>query len=621
MFELKSYAVLLLAASLLLAGCSERKRAPAKTPGPDSIPEFTLLDHEGISRNLYREIEAPAIVIIAQGNDCPIIQKYANRIRELAVKWRERGVPFFLINANSQDSRKDIIAEDREYRYGAPILMDPSQVVTRSLGIVRTGETVIIEPGSWKVIYRGAIDDRLGYGVDKQEAKRNFLDDALEDVVAGRAIREQPLPAKGCLFSLEEYKGLTFVKDAAPILQRRCLNCHSQGGYFPPYFDSYETVKGWSKMIRETLLTERMPPLSYDPHYTKFKNFVALEPEEKARLVAWIDAGMERGTGADPLTKAPKAAVAAKLPPKIWEVGMDKPQKIDPKGTKEYLYLQIGGPAPYDMWMTAFHTHTTNPRQIHHESIMVVAKPVSFYEERAKKLRDQGIVDANTDGDLPLYILDAMKELYKSGEDVSYVRKGVWAAGRPQPDFLPPGTAIHIPKGHYVILEQHYVGNGKEDEEQTRIEFFGYRSKPKGHKLLHSNGVYETEYVIPPNERSFVVHSKARTFKRPIEIRFLLSHMHIRGRSLRFQHILPSGQEKTIISIPNFDFGWHTGAEFIPEKPISVPAGGKLKLVCEFDNSTSNPNNPDPSKEIRFGQTFDRAEMCKMNFGFTFADE
>jgi hypothetical protein len=62
-------------------------------------------------------------------------------------------------------------------------------------------------------------------------------------------------------------------------------------------------------------------------------------------------------------------------------------------------------------------------------------------------------------------------------------------------------------------------------------------------------------------------------------------------------------------------------AEFIPEKPIKVPLGSKLRLICEFDNSASNPNNPDNSKEVRFGQTFDRAEMCKMNFGFTYADE
>lgn len=620
---MKKKKALLVAVSavVFLVACT-KGRPSSKHPAPDGVPEFTLLDQDGVSHNLYRDSDARAVVIIGQGNDCPIIQKYSNRIRELAVKWRERGVPFYLINANPQDNRKSVTRENNEFNYGAPIMLDPAQVVARSLGLTRTAEAVILEPGSWRILYRGAIDDRLGYGVDKQEPKAHFLDNAIEDVVAGRAIKEQPMPAKGCLISYSEQKDLTYVKHAAPILQNRCQYCHSVGGAFPPFFTDYDTIKGWSKMIRETVITDRMPPMSYDPHYGKFQNFVALEPEEKARLVAWIDAGLPRGEGKDPLQAAPKAKPAsAKLPAKIWEVAMAKPEKIGATGTKEYLYLQLGEAAPYDMWMTAFHTHTTNPRQIHHESIMVVGKPISYYEAKVKNRRDAGEVDKNTDGDLPLYILDEMKELYKSGEDQHYVRKGVWAAGRPQPDFLPPGTAIFIPKGHYVILEQHYVGNGRDDEEQTRIEFFGYKEKPKGIKLLHSHGIYETDYVIPPDDKSFVVTSKARGFKRPIELRFLLSHMHVRGRSLKFQLVSEDMAEKTIISIPNFDFGWHTGAEFIPEKPIKVPLGSKLRLICEFDNSASNPNNPDNSKEVRFGQTFDRAEMCKMNFGFTYADE
>jgi hypothetical protein len=603
-----------------LLSCSPGGRAK-KQPAPDGVPEFSLLDHEGVSRNLYREGDAPAVVLIGQGNDCPIIRKYTSRIRELAVKWRERGVPFYLINANPQDSRRDVQREILSYNFGAPVLLDPSQLVTRSLGITRTAEAVIVETGTWKVLYRGAIDDRLGYGMDKRVPAKHFLDNALEDIASGRTVREAPPPAKGCLFSFADHGKPTYVSHAAKILRTRCLDCHAKGGYFPPAFDSYETVKGWSKMIRETLLTDRMPPLSYDPHYGKFRNYPGMEPEEKAALVAWIDSGMERGEGADPLAKALAPPPVAKLPPKLWEVAMEKPQKVEPGGTKEYLYLQLGGPAPFDMWITAFHTYTTNPAQVHHQSIMVVAKPVAHYEEQAKRKRNQGQVDKNTDGDLPLYILDAMKEEFRKGEDTHYVRKGVWAAGRPQPELLPQGTALHIPKGHYVVLEQHYVGSGKQEEEQTRIELFGQKQKPKGTKILRSGGIYETDYIIPPNEKSFVVQSRPRTFPRAAELRSLLSHMHIRGRSLRFLVTSPEGAEKVLVSIPSYDFGWHTGAELVPEKPILIPPGHKLQLQCEFDNSASNPNNPDPEKEIRFGQTFDRAEMCKMTYGYTFADE
>jgi hypothetical protein len=619
--------VLLVLAALGAAGCTRERAAPAEAARPAAAHEvpgglgdFTLLDHEGVSHSLYRESDAKAIVIISQGNACPISQKYSGRIHELHDALEKKGVRVWLLNANPQDDRESVIQEAKDYDFGAPILLDPSQVVARELGFTRTAEAVIIEPNTWKLLYRGAIDDRLGYGVDKQQPKYNFLEIAVNDVIAGREIAQKPSAARGCLISYREFPKLTLTKDIGPILRGKCLVCHSQGGYYPPYFGSYEGLKGWSKMVRETLVTERMPPPTFDPRYGKFKNQVFLTPEEKAKLVAWIDSGMERGKGADPLAKPMKAARARRLPPKIWEVGMDKPLQIDPKGTLEYLYLQVGGPAPYDMWMTAFDTTTTNPRQLHHESIMIVSKPLSYYEEIARKRRDEHMVESNTDGDLPLWILDAMKDTYRAGDDPYFVRKGVFASGRPQPDFLPKGTAVFIPKGHYVMLEVHYIGNGRPDAEQTKIQFYGYRSQPKGIKRIQSTAVYQTNYVIPPNQKRFIVTFRPRRFNHPIDIRFLLAHMHVRGRALKMDLLAPDGKKSTLISIPNFDFSWHTGAEIIPEKPIRVPAGGKLLVTCEFDNSASNPANPDPTKEIRFGQTFDRAEMCKMNFGFTDAD-
>lgn len=614
---------LCLLAAMALLGCTKGGGGSARSLPPkaaDGLGDFTLLDHKGVSHTLYRKTDARVVVIIAQGNDCPIIQKYAQTIRELVDKYGKEDVAFLMVNANPQDERQEIIDEDKEYRYGAPILMDPSQIVTRSLGMTRTSEAVIIEPGSWRVLYRGAIDDRLGYGMDKQVPKSNFLSDALDQVLAGKPITVKPFPAKGCLISFADHGQLSYVKQVAPILREKCLNCHSPGGLYPPFFNSYESVKGWAAMIRETIFTDRMPPSSYDPLYGRFLSQKPLTGEEKGILVSWLDAGLPRGTGADPLPLTPKPKPARKLPPKIWEVGQAVPNKIGPKGTVEYIYQQIGGPAPYDMWMTAFRTTTSNPRQLHHQSMMVVAQPLSVYEEMAKQKRRENAAKDFPDGDFPMWLLDAMKDLYIQGADDAFVRKGVWASGRAQPDFLPEGTAIFIPKGHYVVLEVHYVGNGKDDEEQTKIEFYGYRQKPKGVRQIHSNGLYRTDYEIPPNAKSFVVDMKPKRFRRPIDVQFMLAHMHVRGRSLKMKMIGPEGQEKTIVSIPDFEFSWHTGAELIPEKPIHVPKGWGLQLICEFDNSATNPNNPDPSKVVRFGQTFDRAEMCKLTFGYTYAN-
>lgn len=136
--------LVLLATACALEACSRNTSLPPKAP--DGLADFTLLDHEGRSHSLYRKTDAKAVVIIGQGNSCPIIQKYSQRIRELAVQYGGKDVEVLLINANTQDTRKAIAKEATEFNYGAPILMDPSQVVTRSLGITRTAEAVIVEP-------------------------------------------------------------------------------------------------------------------------------------------------------------------------------------------------------------------------------------------------------------------------------------------------------------------------------------------------------------------------------------------------------------------------------------------------------------------------------------------
>ena len=51
--------------------------------------------------------------------------------------------------------------------------------------------------------------------------------------------------------------------------------------------------------------------------------------------------------------------------------------------------------------------------------------------------------------------------------------------------------------------------------------------------------------------------------------------------------------------MPKYDFNWqHT---YIPKQPIALPKGTRLDCVAYFDNSEKNKFNPDPSKEVRWG--------------------
>ena len=590
------------------------------------VGDFVLLDHNGDIQKLFLNSNAKAVVVIAYGNSCPIIQKYSKRINELNEKYSKLGVVFLMIDPNLQDTRADIIAEAKEYGFNVPILLDPSQIVTKSLGITRTSEAVIISPRKWEIVFRGAIDDQIGFEVNKQVAQNNYLSNALDKIIADKTIDFEPVAAKGCAFTFFEQKEISYTKTIAPILVEKCLNCHSTNGYYTPFFDSYEKLRGWSMMIRETLFTDRMPPFSADPHYGKYSNDISLSPKQKRLLVQWIDAGLPRDGTKDPLTSTAPSNSSLKLKKlgkPLYEVSMDKPQKIPPGGMIEYKYYQLSGPIPRDMWITTLHTSSSSPRQLHHEALMVTSKPISFYIEKGSKIRNADVVrpntEPNTDGDIPLYLLTSLR--WHELNNPYYTRTQAWAAGQMQPFDVVPGSFLFLPKGHYLILEAHYMGTGKDDSEQTTIKFFGSTKKPKNLKQYRTGMLTKLEFEIPPNKKKYVVSTNPYQVPRDIKLVLFRGHMHMRGRATKLIQTNAKGESKILAAIPNYYYKWQSGANLNPEKPILIKAGSILSATCEYDNSAENPNNPDAQKTVRFGQRLDRAEMCLFHIGYIYANE
>ncbi len=95
----------------------------------------------------------------------------------------------------------------------------------------------------------------------------------------------------------------------------------------------------------------------------------------------------------------------------------------------------------------------------------------------------------------------------------------------------------------------------------------------------------------------------------------LFPHMHLRGRSFRYEAIYPDGQTEVLLSVPRYDFMWQH--QYVLAEPKRLPGGTTLHAVAIYDNSAGNPSNPDPSAAVKCGsQTTD--EM--FNGWFEYAD-
>ena len=68
-----------------------------------------------------------------------------------------------------------------------------------------------------------------------------------------------PLPFSSDAASSADKASVTFTKDIAPILQKRCEECHRPGGIAPISLVTYEETRPWARSIKEKVVKREMP--------------------------------------------------------------------------------------------------------------------------------------------------------------------------------------------------------------------------------------------------------------------------------------------------------------------------------------------------------------------------
>jgi peroxiredoxin len=554
--------------------------APAFAVESPGIGDFALLDHQGKFHQLSWYGDQKAVVIFLQGNGCPIVRNGAPTLKALRDEYEDKGVTFFMLNPQPQDNRDSVAAEAAEFGYDFPILMDEAQLAAESLGVDRTSETFIIDPKNMKVLYRGPVDDRLGYETQKPEARNHYLKDALDAVLAGRQVASANPDAPGCLISFpardeHQKSAISYTEDIAPLLEEKCVGCHHEGGIGPWSMSDHKMVQGWSKMMKEVLMTRRMPPGQIDTHVGRsVRDVVEMTPEELQTLVHWIDAGapIEEGA-ADPLTKLtfdnPKWSLGE--PDLVYTVAA---QEIPATGVIDYRYIPLELNLDRDVWIRAVEFVPGDPQVLHH----VIAYLSTPADKQARSQR-------NEDRD----------------ESIAG-----FAPGR-QPDNYGDETGRLIKKGSNMLLQMHYTTSGKATMDETEIGIYLHDKPPK--YVMSGNGAGQRRFLIPPGASEHKLQSETK-IERDAYLYSMSPHMHYRGKYMSYHAEYPDGTSELLLSVPKYDFNWQY--RYSMEEPVFLPAGTVIVTRGAMDNSDRNPYNPDPTVPVRFGlQT-----KHEMFFGF-----
>jgi peroxiredoxin len=571
------WATALLASTL---GTAEIKPLPVGSP----VADFTLRDHRGAERKLSDWSDRKLIVVAFLGVDCPLAKLYARRLNEIAERFGPRGVAILGINSNQHDQIRDIARFARAHEVAFPLLKDADNRIADLFGATRTPEVFLLDTQR-KVRYRGRVDDQYGVGLHRATVTRRDLVLAIEELLAGKDVSIATTPAPGCFIDrLDRTAGkgrITYNRDVAPILHNHCVICHRRGEIAPFSLTSYKQTIGWAETIREVIAEGRMPPWHANPRHGKFLNDPRLSDADRKLINEWVDGGCPEGRPED-LPALPAHREGWNIPEPDVVLSLPEPFTVPADGVVEYQYIEVDPGFTKDRWVKAAEIRPGNRAVVHHCTVFL--KPPGIDEPRAA-------------GKLGSHCLAAT------------------APGTP-PLLLPDGMAKRIPAGSRLLFVMHYTPIGTVQTDRTSIGLV-FADPKEVRKEVATHLLYDDDLLIPPRAAG---HRVEKTWQAPADILLLamFPHMHLRGKSFRYEAEYPDGETEVLLDVPAYDFTWQH--RYVLEEPKRLPAGTVIRCVAIYDNSTANLANPDPDKEVRAGtQSWD--EMFNGYFEWCLADE
>lgn len=560
---------------------------PAK--GPEMAADFQLTDTARMGHKLYYFKYAPAIVLMSQTDGSAMSRTAAAELAKLQDAYKDRGVVFYMINSNAADSREDAAHEAAANKFSVPLLMDDLQLVGEQLGVKHDGEIFVIDPkANFKIAYHGPLDDRFNSARPNTNAaaKTAYTAAAIDAVLAQQSVANPRIDVKygQNIAFLERGKdtahaAISYSQTIAPILEAKCVTCHQKGGIGPFEMNSYEVVKGFAPMMRESVLTRRMPPFFADPHVGKWSNDSSLTADEAKTLVHWIEAGAPRGTGEDILkTKVHEAPE--------WPANLGKPDvivelpsfNVPASGVIEYQMMTVPNPFTQDTWLRAVAFRPGARPVLHHITSSYSADP---------KLPAAAIPGSSVGSFVP----GAGIQVYNEG------------------------TGAPVPVGGKLRYSMHYTTTGKAMTDKTTIGYYTLKTPPE--IIRRAAVISDPGLRIAAGEAR---HKEVSYLEFPADaiLYSVHPHAHYRGYQVELTQITPDGKETPLLSVPKYDFNWQLDYDLAT--PLTVKKGTKLRVTWVYDNSAHNFANPDPKRNVTWGeQTWE--EMMYFRINYRWADE
>lgn len=526
---------------------------PAVAAAADRVGDFSLLDQDGYHHGMSWYDDHQAIALLVQANDSDAAAVPA--FDALKAKFDGAGVEFLMINPMGRLNREAVQDKVAEYGVDIPVLMDDARLISQALGVARVGEVLLFDPKRFTVEFRGSVTAAEG---------------AIEQILAGEEVSPALVETSGMAVSYEAAENVpSYVADIAPVLAEQCATCHREGGVAPFAMDSHTMVQGWSPMIREVLMTRRMPPGQIDGHIGEFINDRLVDNDDVRNIIAWVDAGAPKDGDHDPLA-------LLQWPESKWAFGepdlvLDIPATTVPAtGNGVFVNVEVNFDMEEDRWVRGSQIIAGDRTVLHH-----TVNRLEFPGESGRRFlggdgnRDKADITAYIPGDTP--------------------------------DLAPPNTGGLVKAGSVLKLNMHYTPNGREtvDNSQLGVWFYPLGEVPEERMSKQCACVFPNTWTtIPANDPAFE-QTASIVIENDAHIHSYLPHMHFRGKRMRFVADYPDGTSEELINVAKYNYNWQLSYTY--NEPKFVPGGTKITATAAWDNSGQNPANPNPDRNVDWG--------------------
>jgi len=374
-------------------------------------------------------------------------------------------------------------------------------------------------------------------------------------------------------------KPVTFSQDVAPILQAKCQDCHRKGSSAPMSLITYDETRPWAKSIKQRVIARTMPPWHLDKTVgiQQFQNDISLSDEQISTLVRWVDAGAPQGD--------PKLMPAPKEWPDYqgWQLAKqfgapDLVIKSDPytmpaHGQDIWFKPLTDIPLTEPRWVRAVEIRPSTPagRRITHHVL-------------ARLLQDEGKGNEIADDGGPGLLME-------------------WAIGKNY-DVYRPNTGKLLLPGSKIWWEMHYHAVGEEIRDHVELAVYLY---PKGQEpkyrtrltLFAATATAGSPLDIRPN--TLAETQGFHVLRQAARLENFQPHMHLRGKAMSLEAILPDGTKQVLSYVDHFNFNWMINYIYADDAAPVLPKGTIIHVTAWHDNTAANPNNPDPNQWVGWG--------------------